>query len=84
MAQLIAGHVAMHHPTSYHSGDISKCIFLINHILSFQGKELSFGMRVLPCQSTPGIEIYGHAPQVNSKNFSHIFNHKELYDVPGR
>lgn len=49
----------------------------------YQGKELSFGMRVLPCQSTPGIEIYGHAPQVNSKNFSHIFNHKELYDVPG-
>ena len=60
--------------------------FFLIHLVysSFQGKELSFGMRVLPCQSTPGIEIYGHAPQVNSKNFSHIFNHKELYDVPGR
>ncbi len=40
-------------------------------------------MRVLPCQRTPGIEIYGHAPQINSKNFSHVFNHKELYNVPG-
>jgi hypothetical protein len=49
-----------------------------------QGKELFFGMRVLPCQETPGIEIYGHAPQINSKNFSHVFNHKELYDVPGK
>jgi hypothetical protein len=49
----------------------------------YQGKELSFGMRVLPCQATPGIEIYGYAPQINSKNFSHVFNHKELYDVPG-
>ena len=39
---------------------------------------------VLPCESTPGLEIYGHAPQINAKNFSHIFMHDSTYDVPSK
>eukprot|EP00096_Caligus_rogercresseyi_P011557 TRINITY_DN4566_c0_g1_i2.p2 TRINITY_DN4566_c0_g1~~TRINITY_DN4566_c0_g1_i2.p2 ORF type:complete len:359 (-),score=69.22 TRINITY_DN4566_c0_g1_i2:1995-3071(-) len=49
----------------------------------YQDKDLTFGMRVLPCRKVPGVEIYGYAPQFNAKNFSHIFTHKSQYVVPG-
>jgi len=49
----------------------------------YQKKDIAFGMRVMPCQSPPGVEIYGSAPQFNAKNFSHIFTHKAEYEVPG-
>lgn len=49
----------------------------------YQGKGLTFGMRVMPCATPPGVEIYGHAPQFNSKNFSHIFTHGSDYAIPG-
>ena len=34
-----------------------------------------FGMRVLHCQEPPGLELFGHAPQFNARNFSHVFKH---------
>lgn len=49
----------------------------------YQKKDIAFGMRVMPCQQPPGVEIYGSAPQFNAKNFSHIFTHKAEYEVPG-
>ncbi|XP_040564665.1 uncharacterized protein [Lepeophtheirus salmonis] len=49
----------------------------------YQNKDLTFGMRVLPCREVPGVEIYGYAPQFHANNFSHIFTHKSQYVVPG-
>jgi len=49
----------------------------------YQGKDINFGVRVLPCKSTPGVEIFGYAPQYNAQNFSHVFTHRDTYEVPG-
>lgn len=49
----------------------------------YQEKDISFGMRALPCKSPPGVEIFGYAPQYNTQHFSHIFTHKAEYQVPG-
>lgn len=49
----------------------------------YQGKDISFGMRALPCKTPPGVEIFGYAPQYNTQHFSHIFTHKAEYEVPG-
>ncbi|TRY68627.1 hypothetical protein TCAL_15087 [Tigriopus californicus] len=49
----------------------------------YQDKALSFGMRVLPCQDPPGVEVFGSAPQFNTENFSHVFTHRSQYDLPG-
>lgn len=49
----------------------------------YQARELSFGMKVLPCNEEPGVEIFGYAPQFSSKNFSHVFSHEDQYDIPG-
>ena len=38
-----------------------------------------FGMRVLHCQEPPGLELFGHAPQFNANNFSHVFKHGSRY-----
>ena len=40
-----------------------------------QGSPVMFGMRVLHCQEPPGLELFGHAPQFNANNFSHVFKH---------
>ena len=44
---------------------------------------MSFGVRVLPCRATPGVEVYGYAPQFNKEHFSHVFEHESEYTVPG-
>lgn len=49
----------------------------------YQDRALSFGMRVLPCNAEPGVEIFGYAPQFSAKNFSHVFSHEDQYDIPG-
>ena len=36
------------------------------------------------CESPPGVEIFGYAPQYNTQHFSHIFTHKAEYQVPGK
>ena len=74
----------------YHRSISKKCvlllkkIFQINFCLFLQERELSFGMRVLPCNDEPGVEIFGHAPQFSPKNFSHVFSHEDQYDIPGK
>ena len=50
----------------------------------FQDQGLSFGMRVLPCNDEPGVQIFGYAPQFSAKNFSHVFSHEDQYDIPGK
>jgi len=49
----------------------------------FQKKPVNFGMKVMPCQEPPGLELFGHAPQFNAYNFSHVFKHGSKYKVPG-
>lgn len=49
----------------------------------FKGSPVMFGMRVLHCQEPPGLELFGHAPQFNAKNFSHVFKHGSRYEIPG-
>ena len=44
-----------------------------------QGSPVMFGMRVLHCQEPPGLELFGHAPQFNANNFSHVFKHGSRY-----
>ena len=41
----------------------------------FKNNSVMFGMRVLYCQEPPGLELFGHAPQFNANNFSHVFKH---------
>ena len=41
----------------------------------FKNNPVMFGMRVLYCQEPPGLELFGHAPQFNANNFSHVFKH---------
>ncbi len=50
----------------------------------FQDQGLSFGMKVLPCNDEPGVQIFGYAPQFSAKNFSHVFSHEDQYDIPGK
>ena len=45
-----------------------------------QGSPVMFGMRVLHCQEPPGLELFGHAPQFNANNFSHVFKHGSRYE----
>jgi len=49
----------------------------------FKEKPVRFGMKVLNCQEPPGLELFGHAPQFNAYNFSHVFKHGSKYEVPG-
>merc|ERR1719297_615837 len=49
----------------------------------FKGSPVMFGMRVLHCQEPPGLELFGHAPQFNANNFSHVFKHGSRYEIPG-
>lgn len=49
----------------------------------FKEKPVRFGMKVLNCQEPPGLELFGHAPQFNAFNFSHVFKHGSKYEVPG-
>merc|ERR1719336_764957 len=42
---------------------------------TFKDSPVMFGMRVLHCQEPPGLELFGHAPQFNANNFSHVFKH---------
>jgi hypothetical protein len=49
-----------------------------------QERELSFGMRVLPCHEEPGVEIFGYAPQFSPKNISHVFYHADELEIPGK
>jgi len=49
----------------------------------FKDSPVMFGMRVLHCQEPPGLELFGHAPQFNANNFSHVFKHGSRYEIPG-
>jgi len=49
----------------------------------FKENPVTFGMRVLYCQEPPGLELFGHAPQFNAQNFSHVFKHGSRYEIPG-
>ena len=49
----------------------------------FKNNSVMFGMRVLYCQEPPGLELFGHAPQFNANNFSHVFKHGSRYEIPG-
>jgi len=49
----------------------------------FKEKPVRFGMKVHNCQEPPGLELFGHAPQFNAFNFSHVFKHGSRYEVPG-
>jgi hypothetical protein len=53
-------------------------------VFPLQEHEMSFGMRVLPCHEDPGIELFGYAPQLSQKNFSHVFYHADEYEIPGK
>lgn len=44
---------------------------------------MNFGMRVLPCEAQPGVELFVNAPQFSAKDFSHVFSHDDKYDIPG-
>ena len=46
-----------------------------SHCFLPQDSPVMFGMRVLHCQEPPGLELFGHAPQFNANNFSHVFKH---------
>jgi len=50
---------------------------------TFKDSPVMFGMRVLHCQEPPGLELFGHAPQFNANNFSHVFKHGSRYEIPG-
>jgi len=49
----------------------------------FKEKPVTFGMKVHNCQEPPGLELFGHAPQFNAYNFTHVFKHGSKYEVPG-
>jgi len=49
----------------------------------YQDQPMNFGMRVLPCEAQPGVELFVNAPQFSTKNFSHVFSHDDKYDIPG-
>ena len=56
-------------------------IVILKVITIFQDSPVMFGMRVLHCQEPPGLELFGHAPQFNANNFSHVFKHGSRYGL---